>query len=292
MNKLQKIKIKSHLPLIVGTLLWLCALFFASIYDLDISLAVADPMSSLGRVLEIIGEVPAILFTSFNFILMSAYFALQPKQNKDSRIKFGVTLFLAIGTAYYTTIRTFIYIADYRSDLTGEDISVGIPEILISAVICAALVAAMYFAARRLGYERLTRVYSTAVACVKAAVTTLIVMWLIKLVWGRVRFRQLEGDLSRFTPWYLPQGITGYFSFPSGHTANAAVIFTSAYYLNFLPKNKRPQRAAAYILLALWVILLAASRVLVGAHYLSDVLFGAAITFVIVYFRRPKCQAL
>lgn len=287
-----KSNFKSHLPLIVGAILWLIALIFASIYDLDISLAVADPMSALGRVLEIVGEVPAILFTSFNFILMSAYFAALPEQNKQSRAKHGVTLFLAIGTAYYTTIRTFIYIADYRSDLTGDDISVGILEILISAVICAAVVAAMYFAARQLGYEHLTRVYSTAFACVKAAVTTLIVMWLIKLIWGRVRFRQLEGDLSRFTPWYLPQGITGYFSFPSGHTANAAVIFTSAYYLNFLPESKRPQRAAAYILLALWVILLAASRVLVGAHYLSDVLFGAAITFVIVYFWRPKCQAL
>ena len=287
-----KSNFKSHLPLIVGAILWLIALIFASIYDLDISLAVADPMSALGRVLEIVGEVPAILFTSFNFILMSAYFALQPEQNKQSRAKHGVTLFLAIGTAYYTTIRTFIYIADYRSDLTGDDISVGILEILISAVICAAVVAVMYFAARRLGYERLTRVYSTAVACVKAAVTTLLVIWLIKLVWGRVRFRQLEGDLSRFTPWYLPQGITGYFSFPSGHTANAAVIFTSAYYLNFLPENKRIQRAAAYIALALWVILLAASRVLVGAHYLSDVLFGAAITFVIVDVWRPKCQAL
>lgn len=287
-----KSNFKSHLPLIIGAILWLIALIFASIYDLDISLAVADPMSALGRVLEIVGEVPAILFTSFNFILMSAYFALQPKQNKNRRIKLVVTLILAIGTAYYTTIRTFIYIADYRSDLTGDDISVGILEIIISAVICAALVSSMYFAARRLGYERLTRVYSTATACVKAAVTTLIVMWLIKLVWGRVRFRQLEGDLSRFTPWYLPQGITGYFSFPSGHTANAAVIFTSAYYLNFLPENKRIQRAAAYIALALWIILLAASRVLVGAHYLSDVLFGAAITFVIVYLWRPKCQAL
>ena len=151
-----KSNFKSHLPLIVGAILWLIALIFASIYDLDISLAVADPMSALGRVLEIVGEIPAILFTSFNFILMSAYFALQPEQNKQSRAKHGVTLFLAIGTAYYTTIRTFIYIADYRSDLTGDDISVGILEILISAVICAVLVSAMYYAARRLGYERLT----------------------------------------------------------------------------------------------------------------------------------------
>ena len=68
---------------------------------------------------------------------------MQPEQNKKPA-KHGVTLFLAIGTAYYTTIRTFIYIADYRSDLTGDDISVGILEILISAVICAAVVAVMY----------------------------------------------------------------------------------------------------------------------------------------------------
>ncbi len=41
----------------------------------------------------------------------------------------------------------------------------------------------------------------------------------VKYFWGRVRFRELDAAFSQFTPWYLPQGITGSDSFPSGHAA-------------------------------------------------------------------------
>ncbi|MBK7228246.1 MAG: phosphatase PAP2 family protein [Ignavibacteriales bacterium] len=42
---------------------------------------------------------------------------------------------------------------------------------------------------------------------------------LIKIFWGRIRFRDLSDNYSDFTPWYFSQGVTGHQSFPSGHAA-------------------------------------------------------------------------
>ena len=59
-------KTRLHPLIAAGAVLWLIALVFAGIYDLDISLAIADERSAFGRFMEVAGEPPAILFTSFN----------------------------------------------------------------------------------------------------------------------------------------------------------------------------------------------------------------------------------
>ena len=281
---------KSKLPLIILPLLlvWAAALILASFIDLDLSLAVADPLSGFGRVLEIIGEPPAILFTSFNFALLIAYFQKKPERQRRDNILTVLSLIGMVGAAFYTIYQTFDYIAEYRSDLSGNEITAGPAELMASMLICIVICGAMLFFSSRLSYDTLQRVQNAAAHCVFAAISTLVIIWCFKLIWGRVRFRQLDGDYSRFTPWYLPQGFTGYFSFPSGHTANAAVIFTATYYLRFLPERLRRLKPLAWGLLSAWIVLLALSRVLVGAHYLSDVLCGAMITFIIVYFWKPK----
>ena len=94
-----------------------------------------------------------------------------------------------------------------------------------------------------------------------------------------------NGNFSGGTP---PQGFNGNFSFPSGHTSNATVIFTSVYYLRFLPEKHKKWKPFIIAALLLWIVIAAFSRVRVGAHYLSDVLFGAAITFGIAAFFKPK----
>ena len=47
-----------------------------------------------------------------------------------------------------------------------------------------------------------------------------------------------------------------------------------------------------YSCLTVWLVTVALSRVLVGAHFLSDVLCGMAITLTIVRLWRPKKEPL
>ena len=52
-----------------------------------------------------------------------------------------------------------------------------------------------------------------------ALITPLILVQSFKMLWGRIRFRDLATNYTNFTPWFQAQGITGNYSFPSGHTA-------------------------------------------------------------------------
>ena len=257
---------------------WLCALAFASVYDLDISLAIADKNSVFGRILEILGEPPAILFASFNFALIMGYkFRVSEKNAAGILSAVG-----CVGTSIYTAVQT----ADYIAELNGYPLH---PLHIVYATLAALIISAIFvFFALTVSEDTLKRYYRAACQCAKAAVLTFVIIWAMKLLWGRVRFRQLGGDLSLFTPWYLPNGFTGFFSFPSGHTANATVILSSLYYFDSMPQTIRRFKPIFAAFLTVWVVLVAFSRVAVGAHYLSDVLFGMAVTAAIVYFVRPK----
>ncbi len=270
---------KKHSAVLVFTvLLWLGAVACATVFDLDISRAVANENSVYGRILEVAGEPPAILFASFNLAIMAAYFIRSERNAKNLALSVS-TVFLSAGTAFYCYRGVAGYLGDYKIA------DIGILAVIVAGILTAAIFLAVTLKMKR---ETVEKYFITACRTVLAALLTLIIIWAFKLTWGRVRPRQLDGDLSRFTRWYLPQGFTGYFSFPSGHTANATVIFSLTYYLEFLPERYKKAKGFIYAALVLWIALVAFSRVCVGAHYLSDVLFGMAITFAIVYFARPR----
>ena len=106
---------------------------------------------------------------------------------------------------------------------------------------------------------------------------------IFKSLWGRVRFRDLATGFSNFTPWYLPQGMTGGHSFPSGHTMFALMVLP----LILLVLNKEKWKKVILITVVVaWGILVPISRVVIGAHYASDVLFSGGFTtmlFLVLY---------
>lgn len=277
---------KTRIFACIGTLLWLAALALASIYDLDISLKIADERSTFGRIFEVAGEPPAILFTSFNFALMAAYFLRCEKRRAKGMILAVLTLIGCVGTSVFTAVNTAKYFAEYG----GYSLH---PQRALYAVSLALIIAFVFIlTALFMKDESLKKYFFVAWRCALAAILTFAIIWALKLVWGRVRPRQLTmgGGYFAYTPWYLPQGFTGYFSFPSGHTANATVILSSLYYLRFLPQRFKALKPIIVALLTVWIALVAFSRVVVGAHFPSDVLFGAAITLGIVYFSKPKWE--
>ncbi len=100
----------------------------------------------------------------------------------------------------------------------------------------------------------------------------------IKHLWGRVRFRDLDSLYSNFTEWFIPNGINGNESFPSGHAAMGWMILP----LLILVQTKNIYMKTIVLLIIMsWGITLALSRVVIGAHYASDVLFGAFIILIV-----------
>ncbi len=94
----------------------------------------------------------------------------------------------------------------------------------------------------------------------------------LKIFWGRIRFRDLSGNFSNFSPWYLPQGFTGNDSFPSGHAAMGFMLLALFVFFTDQPFYRRVLLKGLIITFGVFVCL---SRVVIGAHFASDVLFGA-----------------
>lgn len=108
----------------------------------------------------------------------------------------------------------------------------------------------------------------------------------LKLAWGRVRFRDLQPMAGDFTPWYSPQGWTGHASFPSGHAALGWLLLTCV----LVWRRGSRQYRWTLGLCAAWGVFVASSRVVIGAHYLSDVLFSTAFAFGVVGYAQRSSR--
>ena len=96
----------------------------------------------------------------------------------------------------------------------------------------------------------------------------------LKHLWGRFRPYEITGKAGHFTHWLTINGNTGHSSFPSGHTGNGAFLMFIAFYF----KKLRTQKIVFSIGLC-YSILMALSRIRIGAHFTSDVTMSLLIMF-------------
>ena len=108
-----------------------------------------------------------------------------------------------------------------------------------------------------------------ALFCVAVACDGMIVNLILKNLFARVRPFLLTEFAGRLVPiaWHIP----GSYSFPSGHTAIAFCIATASFFVC----RKREK-----ILLTTLAVLVGLSRLYLGVHYPTDVLFGAGFGII------------
>lgn len=126
----------------------------------------------------------------------------------------------------------------------------------------------------------------SAIIIILAVLNPLLFVQITKILTGRIRFNNLApGD---YTPWFLPPGpLSGGDSFPSGHTSMSFMLLP----LLILLKDRKlndPIRIVATILILGWAVFIGLSRVIIGDHYASDVLFSAMMAAVITILLYKK----
>ncbi len=262
-------------------------------FDYPISSALYDPHSAFGLILAAYGQAPS----SAGAVMAGALFLIE--RDKDKR---SVGIFESLLGLVMVIVGVYMLCENPVEYME-------MPLLLscvIGACISAGMIALAIYLSRRGEKEEILR---AAFAFFLVIALQMALINLIKIPWGRARMRLIAtDDRAYFTPWYQPgtgekemlmaEGVAAeeFKSFPSGHTGHGVMLML----FGLLPslcvsdEKKKKAYARAFVWLGFaWTLLVAFSRMIMGAHFLTDTMAGFAISFACVWivtallYRRP-----
>ncbi|MBQ9370183.1 MAG: phosphatase PAP2 family protein [Clostridia bacterium] len=246
-------------------------LVLGGLYDLAIDEALYAPDNIVARIFESVGIFPPFVFVGAT--LATLFFVLDDK--KKCYLLKRVLCVAGTATAYFV----FGYMAINETSLT-------ISWLPYVAGIGAAAVFApltLWILSRVENGTRRRLLVFLLFGTIIAFVANLLLVNVLKFIWSRPRYREMvaAGNFDIYSPWYVINSFSlhGHHSFPSGHTASACSLFVLCALGEVFPKYREKEATIAFIV-GLYTITMAYSRIVLGAHFLSDVTAGFAITFI------------
>lgn len=294
---------KILLTVIPIALVFLALLIVATFCDLDISKSIADLSKGqyqsnnvFGRIFETIGEMPVYIITLFAASIIIADFS--KRERKNVFIVFVIILeLISVFVAYYAFHELFDYIGiHFEIESTGS-----LSAELAYLVLGVLAVVGVNFLSKKYSLEFLNSALPWAfIVIATVALSQFITQVAIKIPSGRYRYCTMNtlGDFSNFTQWFkfngkiVPNdamkemGIAkdGMKSFPSGHTCAAATLIVLTSLPAFWSKtNNKKYKIISWSAIVVFVLLVMYTRILMGKHFLSDVLIGMLVTVVCYY---------
>ena len=200
--------------------------------------------------------------------------------------------------------------------LMGSEVefSVGGGYMIAVQIVFALATAALIFGLLvRVKREDIFKLVKLAVLILAVEALYLVLVGAIKTPIGRMRYRAMNaiGDFSYYTPWYKINGarsvgIDGSIlqgsidkqdalfgatdtckSFPSGHTYCAATSFVLVCLPDLFERFKKVWvKVLCWTVPAVYTVTVAVCRIVVGAHFLSDVLVGGTLAFALIIIIR------
>ena len=259
--------------LIIFVALWILLAIVFGIYDLQISQFLFDQNNPLAKLVQNFGELPGILVGLFAIFVYFAGTKFKTKGREKLSLLAGVII--STGLLFYI-LKTIFEAVNFNFDFISiYSISVGLFFILVSLGIFYLFKKNFkIFSKKNYLFGKIT-FYTFVVAG--------IIVEVLKTVWGRIRYENVASGTASFTQWFIPQGITGGNSFPSGHAYLGWMLIPLI--LIFINKGKI-QKWLAIIITSFFGLFISFERVVYGAHYASDVLFSfgiVTIIFLIIY---------
>ena len=245
-----------------------------------------------GVVFECIGTSPELLISAVCAAMLTVW-GMRIAKKRAVRILMTVTGCAAtFGLYLWEFSDMFNYVC---RQFPVED---GVPAFLwgISAFLALLCATLALFAVNCFSDETLRRLPRFACVTMASIVVAILIVQALKEPFGRMRYRAMNviGDYSGFTRWYVAGGqpdkewmretfgtSDAFKSFPSGHTRAAAATFYLVSLADVIGVKSKTRRALLWCFAFLFTIAVALSRIMVGAHFFSDVLVGGAIGFCV-----------
>lgn len=288
---------KKNIIIIISScaLAWIGLLIVASFLDLQINIAVQNKNSLYGQFFAEIGEIPAYVVAPIAGII---FFQAVTNENRfyvGLKVLSAVICFAGFFVFYIYLFGKFVkddLMYKYVYMAVFSLVSVGLGLLGTMKVDKALMKKLVVFA-----------IFILVVLAMAQILTTV-----MKLLWGRMRFRNMNANYDGFTPWYIlnlkpdaarealiaagsPKVDDAFKSFPSGHTSAAGTSFVVIMLPEMFEKLKK-YKVWFYVVPAVYTALVAFSRLIVLAHFLSDVLFGYLIAVVSVFCMKALVNKL
>lgn len=279
---------KGVLFFVVSLIIVLLFLFIlGTFFDLKLSLLVYNKNSIYGIIGASFGELPAWFMLSIaGVIVYKISKFINIKQKKILCIAFSVILLtMSFLLIYYSESVIYNGLATYLNTWL---------RLLIAFLLFVFFV---FFSFKVIDINDKYILIKIAFIILLTIIVQIVLTTLLKYIWSRPRFRLIALGSENydvydlFRSWYQPgKGLAGkvfadeaseqFKSFPSGHTSSAACSFLFFFIpsLNIRLRNSVKYRIISLIIAVIFTFVIAYSRIVYGAHYLTDVSFGFFIT--------------
>ncbi len=244
------------------------------------------------NIVEIIGAAPIWSAGAFAAGVLTVYFNEKSGCIRHLRVLFFLLSALVSGLLVRDAMKYGFQIMEREELLHAPLATVGF---LGFGLVAATLLMVFGYKSIRKNMKVLLP-FALAIIC---ACCCFLIIELIKNPMGRMRYRAMHllGDYSYFTPWYqvsqarellggnMPKD---YFkSFPSGHTFSASMSYLMIMFPDLFERwQTGKRRLCAYLIPVCYTGFVAFFRIAAGAHYLSDVLVGGTIGYLVVQLFR------
>lgn len=287
MKKLINIKLQ-HIIYLVAFLVFITCFIIGSFYDLEIDNAIYQPRNAFGITMAALGEIPA--YGGFSML----GFGIIYYSYKNIKIKYQCYLLILLGLISITAGMYFQSTAFVSHNALNIQ-SQWYYGVLFASVTCGIC---GYFGYRLVKSSDNENILKNMIVMLLSIAIILILLTIIKSIASRPRYRFLNeySEFFEFRNWWQGGGdlksiwvgidnITSdeFKSFPSGHTCSAAVSMILLPSISLFNSKYRRFNIPLFVLGFIWTCIVAYSRLTLGAHFLTDVSFGA-ILMMIAFF--------
>ncbi len=295
-------KIKK-LPIIIFSAVFLVLLLTSTFFDMQVTKILVDiPEGSyysnnlFGVIGEVIGSFPIYYMIGLAVICLALGGAVLKPSLKN------IFFIIAIVGGF---IAMFIGADDCLKDFADHSVAYAnwqeIFKILLASAFALAFEIPTIIIVNRFSDETKKKLMIFACVTLVMVVISQIIIYVLKFMVGRARYKAMNvlGDESLYTPWYIFNGkrvsedprlielgvqSNAYKSFPSGHTASSAAVYAFLCLPYIFDKfNNKKWKTILNVSTIAFTGYIAISRIVVGAHFYSDVLFGGTITYLSVF---------
>ena len=317
-------KKRAWLSVILFIVIFTGLLVTATFKDLDVSRFLTEKAlanhtyltndSVFGVVFEAIGSSPVYLGFAFAFQILFWYCMRKKTLTGAPKTLLACVMAICSVIANYVMVNDAMgYIEEHLTLFYGNPIEHDSLEkhtwLLVIVIFTALWISFLgLLAVKNFSDAQIESLFTFALATLAFLIVSTAVLHIIKEPVGRIRFRAMnmypddpDYGFDKFARWYelhgqkwitkenklLLFGTTDVLkSFPSGHTCAAGASYALPMLNDALKIKNKAVRALMWICPVVITGIVAVSRIIVGAHFFSDVLVGGTCAFVCMILAR------